>query len=99
MADDSKLRTQAERGDRARAILENDLVLEAFESVQKQIETAWQTSAGPDKEQRENAYLMHRLLQNFRSHFETVVQTGEAGKRELLSLHEPKRGIFRHGRG
>ena len=79
---------QADRGDRAKRLLENELLKEAFDEIERVIEEGWKDSAGHEHEQRQNAYLMHRLLQNFKGHFEQLVRTGDHARKELLKLKE-----------
>ncbi len=91
MADEHKLRRQAERARRAQDIMEDELVQEAFAELEKTIDTAWKTSIGDEREQRENAYIMYRLLQQFRSHFGQIINTGEHARKQLLELKDPSK--------
>lgn len=91
MADEGKLRLQAQRGDRARAICEDELFIEAFDAIEKRIEEGWKETQASEKQERENAYLMHRLVQNFRAHFRSLMTTGEQAKKDLLDINDPSR--------
>lgn len=91
MTDESKARTQMDRGERAERILAEPLVKEAFEKIEAEIIEAWKNSAADDERGRENAFLLQRLLRNFREHFEQWVRTGEAAKRELLEIEKQSR--------
>lgn len=88
MTDEAKLRQQQARGDRARRILDDELVREAFEKIEAAIVEGWKGSASHEEEQRRNAYLMHRLFQNFRAEFTRAVTTGAAAGKELLRIQE-----------
>lgn len=91
MTDESKLLRQQDRGHRAKRVLENDLVVGAFEKIEAEIDAAWKNSAADDEKARYNAYLMHRLLQNFKQQFRHAVTTGEAAGKELLRLKDPSK--------
>jgi hypothetical protein len=82
---------QRERGERARRILEDPLVIEAFASIARTIEDGWKNSEADDHAGRHNAYLMHRLLENFRDHFARLVRTGDAAAKQLLAIEKEKR--------
>lgn len=88
MTDESKARTQMDRGERANRILAEPLVKEAFDKIRAEIIEAWENSAADDERGRHNAYLLQRLLRNFESHFKQIVRTGEAAKRELLEIEK-----------
>ncbi len=76
------------RGARASEIMENDLVIEAFEAIEKTITEGWQESSAEDEKARENAYLMHRLVQNFKGEFKRAIATGKASEKRLLSTKD-----------
>lgn len=91
MADEGKLREQAARGDRARRILEDDLVKEVLEKVEKRIFEGFRESTGDEQVVRERAYLMLRLLENFKAEFRTMLLTGSQASKELLRLKDPNK--------
>lgn len=91
MADEAKLRKQQDRGERAKRLLENELLNEALDKMEADITAAWQNSRADDDKGRYNAYLMHRLMQNFRDHLTRIAQTGSDAKSELLRIRDPSR--------
>lgn len=91
MTDEAKLRKQQDRGERAQRVLENELVQEAFDEIEKTIMQAWKDSPADAEKERYNAYLMYRLFNNFRSHFDHIVRTGEAANNELLQIKDPSK--------
>lgn len=95
MTDEGKLREQYERGERAKSVLNNELIQEAFEKIEKELDHAWKNSSADDEKGRYNAYLMYRLLQNLKQQFTHVVTTGEHAGTELLKLEERKKSAFR----
>ena len=95
MADEGKLREQASRGENARRILESDLVRDVFEKMDKFIIDSIRESVGSENVERERAYLMLRLLENFKAHFKIMVLTGEQASKELLRVKDPPKLMTR----
>lgn len=91
MTDEYKLRKQQDRGARAEAVLNNELVVEAFAAIEAELMKAWQHSAADEKEQRDNAYMMFRLLQNFKAQFSQAVHTGKAAQKQLMTISDPSK--------
>ena len=83
-----KAQQDVSRGVRAAEIMENPLVIEAFEAVEAVITSGWQNSKADDEKARENAYLMHRLVQNFKGEFKRAIATGKASEKRLLSTKD-----------
>lgn len=86
MADEGKLRVQHDRGERAKRLLENELIVEAFEKIEAEITESWRNSAVDEAEKRHNAYLMGLLLERFKQHFRVIVAGGEKAQIDLLQL-------------
>ena len=74
---------EAIRADRAKEILENPLVIEAFETIEREITQALMDSPARDTEGREKLYLMNQLLKRVKKHFESTVNTGYLAKRTI----------------
>lgn len=88
MADVGKLRKQRSRGEQAKRLLENPLIKEAFEAIEQAITDGWKNSAADDDRARQNAYLLARLLENFKQQFRTVINTGKVAEKDLLEIAE-----------
>ena len=71
------------RADRAKELLENPLVIEAFETIEFEITKALMDSPARDTEGREKLYLMNQLLKRVKKHFESTVNTGYLAKRTI----------------
>lgn len=95
--DEALKRRQADRGERAKRILENDLVIEAFKKMEEDIIQGWKNTAPNDDKGRHNAYLLDRLLKNFKLQFEQYLITGKAAQKELLNINNPSKtkGLFK----
>lgn len=79
------------RGAKAREILEEPLIIEAFSKIEAEILTAWEDSPARDVEGREKLYQMLMLSRKVRRHFESVVQTGEMARRTLADFIRKER--------
>ena len=89
MADEGKLREQASRGENARRILESELVQDVFAKMDERIMSSIRESLGDENDIRERAYLMLRLLDNFKAEFKSMVLTGDAASKALLRTNDP----------
>ena len=74
---------QVARGRRAETILEDPLVAEAFEEIDKAIFKEFRDTALDDKESREAHFLMLRGMDLFKTRFEKLVRTGKTAEIEI----------------
>ena len=79
------------RGAKAREILEEPLIIEAFGKIEAEILTAWEDSPARDTEGREKLYQMLMLSRKVKRHFESVVMTGEMARRTLAEYARKER--------
>ena len=86
----SDLQIEANRGTRAKAILEDELFQEALETLRKSYtEAIFQT--GPNDElARTKIYLAYQILGKFADHFRTVMETGQLASKQLEELRKKK---------
>ncbi len=86
----SDLQIEANRGTRAKAILEDELFQEALETLRKSYtEAIFQT--GPNDElARTKIYLAYQILGKFGDHFRTVMETGQLASKQLEQLRKKK---------
>lgn len=84
----TSLQADAARGDRARVILNDPLVNEAFTKMDEEIVAAWRNSAADDNDSRYNAFLMQRLLRNLKHQFELMIASGAIARAKLLEIEE-----------
>jgi hypothetical protein len=83
------LRKAAERGPRAKALLDNDLLKEAFEKIEQTLMDDWRNTSSEDNQRREDAWRTFKLLQNLRGHLGRIVTNGDAAAKELLRVKNP----------
>ena len=86
----SDLQIEANRGTRAKAILEDEHFQEALETLRKSYtEAIFQT--GPNDElARTKIYLAYQILGKFGDHFRTVMETGQLASKQLEELRKKK---------
>lgn len=91
--DPRKQHAKVARGRAAKELMENPLLVEALDAIEKEIEIGWKNSSAGEggREARDNAYLMHRLLLRLRGTLRSIIVDG-GNAEKLLSLEEEKRG-------
>jgi hypothetical protein len=89
VASEDKLRMDQERGAKAKALLNNELLQEAFSSIEKALLSEWRQTAPDDNQRREDAWRSLKLLENLQSSLKRTVLTGEHSSKELLKMKNP----------
>ena len=87
--DEGKLRLQEGRGQRAKALLENELLKESFEHLELSLMSAWRETSPDEHERREDAWRSLKLLNKLQEHLRRHVTTGQAAGKELLRIKDP----------
>jgi len=82
--DEGKRREEQNRGERAKALLRDPLVLEAFDVLEDRYIEAWKDSSS-SQDERETLFQMYQALMVVRGHLIEVIQTGDLAKLELNS--------------
>ena len=78
---------QEERERRARSLLEDPLLKEAFDVLKEDLMGRWSQSGSTDLEARESIWLAMRLLDRIHAHITSIVETGHMD--EILSKQQP----------
>lgn len=81
----------AERGDRAKRLLDSELMQEAFTKLEAAYADAWARTKPEDREAREHQYRLMLALRQVRGHIETVAANGSLARAQLREI-EGKRG-------
>ena len=68
--------TPEERERRAKALLNDPLFVESFETLKKELLGQWEHSGSTDIDARESIWLAIRLLDRIHGHIQSVVETG-----------------------
>jgi len=80
---EGKLRQQAERAARAEALMRDPLIVEAFETLDKEFVNAWKQSSIDDQAARENIYQLLQALDALKGHFQKVLEDGRLAEERL----------------
>jgi len=79
--------TPEERERRARSLLEDPLLKEAFDVLKEDLMGRWSQSGSTDLEARESIWLAMRLLEKIHGHLTSIVETGHMNK--ILDKQHP----------
>ena len=90
MADELKLRKHTERADHAKRVMEDEIVVEALTLIRSNLHAIWESSRVEDKEPREEAYRMMKVLNEFERYFLKVMEDGKIAEKELSLLDKAK---------
>ena len=83
MENEGKLRQDMNRGEKAQALLRNEILIETFDFLEKQYHDAWANSSVDQNEAREKVFMMLQNLQTVKQHIESVVITGKLAPAQL----------------
>jgi len=86
MTDESKLNKAKERGAQAEALLRNELLTEAFKTLEGEYIAAWGSTHPNEAETRENLWRATQILGDVRRHLIKVANDGKLAQRELADL-------------
>lgn len=99
MTDEHKLLAATGRAVRAQSLLENDLLAEAFKSLEESYTAAWRATTIDDLSGREKLFLAINIVGKVRDHLGSVVTNGRVAAAELKELaavaERKKRFAFR----
>jgi hypothetical protein len=83
------------RGQRARAILDDPLVDEAFAAIERECLAEWRRAPARDVEGRERLWLMLKMAERLKAHFVSLVDSGKLAAERVAQLEKERRGFFR----
>lgn len=83
---EGKLREQRERAAQAERILNEPLILEAFDYLDTEFMRAWKQSSVEDTQARERIYNLCQALEAVKGHLKSVIETGKMAKAQLDQL-------------
>jgi hypothetical protein len=83
---EDKLQAAISRGARAQALLENQLLQDAFEKLEDDYIAAWKTWPAADAAGRERLWQAVNVLGKVRDHLARIVADGKLAQRELNDL-------------
>ena len=65
------------RSDQAKRILEDEIFIEAINKIRSELNTEWLNSDVKNSEQRENIFVMRRMLEVVLMQIRSVMETGK----------------------
>ena len=80
---EAQLRSEATRGMEAIELMSNELLVEAFTTLDARLTQEWSNSPARDSEGRERIWLMQKLLKNVVDHLKEIAQTGKLASLQL----------------
>ena len=86
MSDENKLLLDANRGARAKLLIESDLFKEAFASLEESYIAAWRSTKIDDASSREKLFLAINVLGKVQQHLTTALNDGKIAEAELRDL-------------
>ncbi len=80
---DTDLHIAVSRGARAEILLKDDILVEAFETVGKELRRLWLATGAAECAERERLWFMIKLMDSVKSTIEEVVVSGKLAQAEL----------------
>lgn len=72
-----------QRALQAKELIENPILVEALDSMEREYLAAWRSSKLPDLEERERLWLALQVLEEVRKHLRVVIENGSIARREI----------------
>jgi hypothetical protein len=76
------------RGAQAEALLANELLVEAFNTLDAEYNAAWRNSGARDTEGRERLWQAIQILSKVQLHLKFVIEDGKIAKRQLEEIEK-----------
>jgi hypothetical protein len=86
MSDESKLHEIVSEAARAQSLLDNDLLTEAFKSLEDNYTAAWRATTIEEVGGREKLFLAINIVGKVRDHLTAIVTNGKLAQAELKAL-------------
>jgi hypothetical protein len=86
MTDELALNKAAERGARAQRLLDDDLLKDAFETLDRDYTKAWRETAARDTDARERLWQAVQIVGKVRDHLTHLVNGGKLAQREMSEI-------------
>ena len=77
------LEKEKQRGQRAKAILEDEIFVEALQKVSAELDLEWINSPIRDTEGREKIYMMKKMLGILHVQLKSVMETGKLASKQI----------------
>ena len=77
------LETEIRRGEHAAQLLNDELLQEAFATIEKELTNQWANSPARAADDREKLWLMLKLLSRVQLHLQSTLETGQIAQATL----------------
>ena len=74
--------TDQQRGEQAKRILEDEIFVEAVQKIRQDLQIEWLNSEIQNTEQRENIFVMRRMLEVVLVQLQSVMETGKLSQKK-----------------
>tara|TARA_Y100001972_G_scaffold30291_2_gene37319 strand:- start:3584 stop:3820 length:237 start_codon:yes stop_codon:yes gene_type:complete len=71
-----------QRGEQAKRILEDEIFVEAVQKIRQDLQIEWLNSELQNTEQRENIFVMRRMLEVVLVQLQSVMETGKLSQKK-----------------
>ena len=78
-----ELEKEQQRGHRAKAILEDEIFVEAIQKVSGELDAEWVNSPVRDTEGREKIYMMKKMLNVLLVQLRSIMETGKLASKQI----------------
>jgi|TARA_Y100000296_G_scaffold84601_1_gene118278 hypothetical protein len=86
--DEHKLIRERERGEKAKRLLENELLVEAWTNIEEKLMVEWRATGPDEMPRREDCWRTLRLLNKLESVFKTHIERGEIAVKMIATVEE-----------
>jgi hypothetical protein len=86
MSDESRLAQAVTKAVRAQGLLDNELLIESFKTLEENYTAAWRATVIDDVSGREKLFLAINIVGKVRDHLNAVVANGKLAQAELKEL-------------
>ena len=90
MADEHERIEEMRRGTQARAIIDNPLWAEAWDTMETRILEEWRDAPAEDVEGREVLWLMLKIAERVQGHMQSVLETGQMAEMQIADLRKQR---------
>jgi hypothetical protein len=84
--DEFSLRRAADRAAKAKALIENETLAEAFTTLRAEYIKAWEATSPKDQDTRERLWIATTVLTKVRGHLQSVVDGGKVASALLADM-------------
>ena len=82
-----KIEKEIARGKQAQALLDNEILKEAFDYLEQEYHKAWENSSIDQQKPRETVFMMLKTLKTVKQHIENVVAPGKIANDQLTQIN------------